>query len=128
MKKELKTHGEVVALVDSLENKDLVIDAVKMPDGTYVVQWMPVKHYISLDGKKYPDEVWITKDNEMLNVQDIELEHLRNILRMTIRKNRETLEMFYQLKEAILSGDGESWSSEDPEHSWGNQDANPTLH
>jgi hypothetical protein len=91
MKQTLKTFEEVQALIDGLmEEKKYAIDIQELGDNAgYIVNWQETKMYTAMDGKEYPDEFWITKDNDMLLVQDISPEHCRNILRLLLRNNRE---------------------------------------
>jgi hypothetical protein len=89
MKKVIQTEEELRAFVDPLiaEGK-YIFDIYKGANG-FVVQWQEHKTYTAHDGKVFPDEVWITETGEMKQIQDIEPEHCRNIIRMILRKDRE---------------------------------------
>lgn len=102
MQKEFTSLKEAESFVEDLisENK-YVIDIQTHPDDKWVIQWQEHKTYVSLDGIEYPDEVWITKDNQLLQVQDIEPEHCRNILRMLLRQSREVNESLSVLENHI---------------------------
>jgi hypothetical protein len=91
MKQELKTIEEAQALVDSLYKEGKYIIEVQQlaGDAGYAVQWQEHKFYKAFDGKEWPDEVWRTEDGRLLQIQDIEPEHCRNILRMILRQDRE---------------------------------------
>jgi len=92
MKQAAKTIDELKSIVDPLiaENDKYVIEIQELPDNKgFTVHWQEQKTYTALDGKEYPDEAWITKEGEMLQVQDIPLPHLQNILRMILRNSRE---------------------------------------
>lgn len=91
MKQEFKTYEELEAFVNPmLAEEKYVMDIRPLPDGAgYSVQWQEHKTYTAFDGKVFPDEVWITEDDRMLLIQDIEPEHCRNIIRMMLRQERQ---------------------------------------
>ena len=91
MRKELKTIEEAQAFVDALYKEEkYIIEVLQLTgDAGYAIQWQEHKSYTSLDGKEWPDEVWRTEDGRLLQIQDIEPEHCRNILRMMLRQERE---------------------------------------
>lgn len=103
MKQVLNTYTEVVALVDSLakENKWYVDVTGNDIDG-YTVQWIERKTYVAQDGRTYQDEVWITEAGELLCIQDVSADHVRNILRMIIRRERELTAATQELIETLL--------------------------
>ena len=37
------------------------------------------------------DEVWVTHDGQRIEVQDLDLKHAHNILRMLLREQRQTM-------------------------------------
>ncbi len=90
MKKVFNSTEEVEAFVNSLIAEQKYVIDVKNPTDTegYVVQWLESKNYTSIDGKEYPDEVWMTQDERFFLIQDLEPEHCRNILRMILRQER----------------------------------------
>ena len=87
MKKELSTAEEAENFAETLSETEFAIDMYKSETG-FVVQWVERKMYSTFDGKEYPDEAWVTKENQLLLIQDISPEHCRNILRMIIRNER----------------------------------------
>lgn len=90
MRKECNTIEEAQALVDSLyAEAKYIIEAQQLASGGFAIQWQEHKSYTAIDGKVWPDEVWRTKDGRLLQIQDIEPEHCRNILRMLMRQDRE---------------------------------------
>jgi len=89
MKKEIGNEEELREfLIPLISEGKYVFDISKCANG-FIVQWQEQKTYTAHDGKVFPDEVWITEVGEMKQIQDIEAEHCRNIIRMMIRKNRE---------------------------------------
>jgi len=98
MRKECVTIEEAQALTESLhDEKKYIIEVLQLAAGGYAVQWQEHKMYTSLDGKSWPDEVWRTEDGRILQIQDIEPEHCRNILRMILRQEREAEEHLKEL-------------------------------
>lgn len=90
MKKEVKSIEEAGLLVESLYRESkYIIDAKTLPTGSIEISWQEHKTYKALDGKEWPDEVWRTEDGRVLQIQDIDPEHCRNILRMILRQERE---------------------------------------
>ena len=77
-----------------------VIDVVTKADGTFCVNWVAIKKYVA-DGVEYDDEVWTTQDGRMINCQDLEQEHAKNIIRMTLRNERKYREQDQALAEAL---------------------------
>lgn len=103
--KTFNTAEEANEFIVEMSKKDVSIDAYQGKDKRYTVSWVENKTYISRDGKEFTDEVWITIDNEMIHVQDLEAEHARNIIRMMLRNRRESMikakEMVSQLETAL---------------------------
>lgn len=88
------TIEEAQEFFDSLfkENKFL-INVQKLPAGEgYECQWIEQKSYTAVDGKVFPDEVWITQEGDMKLVQELDPEHCRNILRLILRQERKLIE------------------------------------
>jgi hypothetical protein len=116
MKKTVLTYEEMQAVVEPLvDSKLYVIDVQELEDNAgYTIQWLEHKTYVAYDGETYPDEVWLTEDNRLLLVQDIDPAHCRNILRMILRHDRESLtsemsdisEHLSILKDALQGVDG----------------------
>ena len=103
MEKEFETIDEVEQFVKPLmDEKKYVIDVIQRSDLKFVVQWQIHKTYVAQDGKVFYDEVWITKDGEMKQIQDIEPEHCRNILRMLLRQEREAEERLGEITEQLI--------------------------
>ena len=109
MKKDFATIDEAEAFVIPLyEEKKYVIDIRTLPEGQgYSVQWQEHKMYTAQDGKEYHDEVWVTQDGKLIQVQDLEEAHCRNILRMLLRQEREAIRRMNELAEQILGQLGE---------------------
>jgi len=91
MRKELKTIEEAQSFVDALYKEEkYIIEVLQLAgDAGYAIQWQEHKSYTAYDGKVWPDEVWRTEDGRLLQIQDIDPEHCRNILRMMLRQERE---------------------------------------
>ncbi len=99
MKKIIKTSGEVETFVNSLlTEQKFVIDVKELDPGEgFAVQWIEHKLYTAHDGKEYPDEVWMTRDERFFLVQDLEPEHCRNILRMILLQDRLETDVIKEL-------------------------------
>ncbi len=104
-KKEFATIDEVKEFVNPMvDEKKWVIDVrQKGKEGPFLVQWCEHKMYTTLDGKEFHDEVWRKEDGTIMLVQDIELEHARNIIRMILRQDREAEEAGAMLREKIAA-------------------------
>jgi len=89
-------------LTDKAAEKKYVISMRVMASGEYVVEWQEHKDYVDHNGVTHPDEVWITEDQRMILVQDLEPEHARNILRMILRQEREVRDRMEQLMTHII--------------------------
>lgn len=90
MKAEFDTIEQASAFVQPLiDEKKYVISAVKTKEGKIIVSWEEQKKYTAQDGKEYTDEVWMTEDGRMIQIQDLEPEHAKNIIRMMLRQERE---------------------------------------
>lgn len=73
----------------ALFNNGFVVDAMTNADQTISVNWIMPKKFINvMDNVEYTDEVWIKEDGTMINCQDLDLEHARNIIRMIMRNDR----------------------------------------
>lgn len=57
--------------------------------------------YTDINGNVWPEETWITQDNRKILVKDLEVDHLKNIVRMIIRNDRTQLEQYTQMLEAL---------------------------
>lgn len=104
MRKEIFSTEETESFVNQLfDEKKYVINVQPLPDNNgYLVQWQEHKTYKAYDGKEFPDEAWLTEDNRMLLIQDIEPEHCRNILRMMLRQEREAKIAMEQLSNHLV--------------------------
>lgn len=90
MRKEIDTIEEAQSFVDALYKEEkYIIEVLQLAAGGYAIQWQEHKSYTAYDGKVWPDEVWRTEDGRLLQIQDIDPEHCRNILRMMLRQERE---------------------------------------
>jgi hypothetical protein len=102
-KKICSTAEEAKEMLTNLTKEGKFVTVIPAPDGvSYQVQWMDDKTYIAQDGKVYPDEVWITKDGEMLFIQDLSEEHAKNIIRMIMRQERAMIIEEEKLRNKIL--------------------------
>ena len=92
MKKEIVDVLEAQDFVNSLlEHGKYVVDVQEKKDnGGYLIQWQEHKTYKAHDGREFRDEIWLTQDGRLFQVQDLSEEHCRNILRMILRQDRET--------------------------------------
>lgn len=108
---------DALAFVKSIQDKNYVT-GVQNQDGSATVSWVPVKNYVAVDGKEYPDEAWITQKGEMFLIADLTEAHAKNILRMIIRRDREYEASVQAAASKIvesLSGTDESEWINDPE-------------
>lgn len=133
MRKEVKTIEEAETLVESLHNESkYIIEVLTLPEDIgYAVQWQEHKNYTSLDGKEWPDEVWRTENGCLLQIQDIEPEHCRNILRMILRQNREAESHLKDLSNVLLEAIADLTNdSVDPNNKalLSDSDDKPTIH
>lgn len=89
MKKELDSAEEALVFIAELitEQKWLILPAIE-EDGKFVVEYIEQKMYTAIDGKEYPDELWITKEGVPLFIQEMSEAHVRNTLRMILRNQR----------------------------------------
>ena len=104
MRKELKSVEDTETFVNGLlKEQKYVIDVQELPaEAGWIVQWREHKTYKAFDGKEFPDEVWLTEDNRLFLVQDLEPEHCRNILRMMLRQEREAKASLEQLSSHLV--------------------------
>jgi len=110
MKKEVQTFEEAEAVVNPLlAEKKWAVSVSQQLDGSFVIQWVEHKKYTAQDGKEFYDEVWTTREGEMKLIQDLEPEHARNIIRMILRKDRESAEklnsLFKMMTEEFMDDD-----------------------
>lgn len=123
MQKTFKTEAEVDTFVNPMLDEDrFIIEIDDLVDGSYLVKWQEHKTYVAVDGIEYPDEIWVTKDDQLLQIQDIEPEHCRNILRMILRNGRESGGMLGQ------SASSENTADIDQDEFYNIQPISPTLH
>lgn len=103
MKKIFQTPEEAASFILNMpDHNKYAFDFYRDLDGNVVLQWIEYKQYTAVDGKVFNDEIWITEDNQMHCVQDLEPEHCRNIIRMMIRNSRESERQFRELIEGAL--------------------------
>jgi len=104
MRKEIGTIEEAQTFVDALYKEEkYIIEVLQLAVGGYAVQWQEHKSYTAYDGKVWPDEVWRTEDGRLLQIQDIDPEHCRNILRMMLRQEREAASRLQALMDAVTA-------------------------
>lgn len=104
MKQDFKNKEELMVFAQPLiDEKRYVMSALPNEDGSFTLQWMEHKHYTAQDGKTFPDEVWTTKEGEMLLIQDLSPEHARNIIRLLLRNEREKQAMMEEILDKVMS-------------------------
>jgi len=98
IKKEFTSEKEVEEFIKDFQgNKEYIVDVFCPSENKFIVQIQTQKFYNAWDdGKSYPDEVWFTEEGDMIQIQDLTGEHMRNIIRRKIREER-------QMREAIAS-------------------------
>lgn len=111
-KKIFKTVVELKNFInDFSESEKYIFDIQELKDNQgFLLQWQVQKYYTDFHGVVRPEEGWITADGDFLQIQDISEEHLKNILRMIIRTNREYAakfekEMYDEYQELLNSND-----------------------
>lgn len=115
MKKELDSAEEALVFIAGLieEKKWLIIPAVEK-DGKFIVEWLEHKTYTSIDGKEYPDELWVTREGVPMLVQDMSEGHVRNTLRMLLRNQRMVSQGLANLEKLFGALDADS-DDEEPQ-------------
>jgi hypothetical protein len=98
--KDFTDPDEAIEFVKSLQEHNTV-DVAKTVDGTFRINWVENKTYVTHDGKEFVDEVWTKEDGTMIACQDLELSHAKNIIRMILRQDRERRTMEAQLHDQI---------------------------
>lgn len=88
------TPDEAIAFATELQNKGFIVNAHQLSNGTSIVRWIPKQKYIDHDGVERDEEVWVTRDNGLINVADLSPEHARNIIRMILRQDREAQQAY----------------------------------
>lgn len=79
------------------ENK-WAITVLQGENGKFLIKWIEHKFYTDQSGVQQYDELWISKDGNLTLVQDLNLEHAHNIIRMFLKEERlakETLNTMY---------------------------------
>lgn len=79
---------EALERLKVLSEGDNTIEVCKTDDGLYQISWLANVKYTSFTGEEHTDEVWTKEDGTMMAVQDIELAHAQNIIRMMLRNER----------------------------------------
>ena len=87
--------------IDELNKGNVVIDAIALDGNRWKICWVENKKYTAVDGKVFDDEVWVTQDGTMIVVQDLELGHAHNIIRMMIREQRAQSELLKSIQDAF---------------------------
>jgi hypothetical protein len=89
MKAEFDTMEEAEAFIaPMLEENKYAISAIMTKEGKVLIQWEVQKKYIAQDGQEFTDEIWMTKEGNLIHIQDLEPEHAKNIIRMMLRNER----------------------------------------
>lgn len=91
MTKNIADYQEMKSFVEELLNSKKYYCAVDQVSDGYQVKWIEIKNYVSQDGQEFPDEVWETKEGELVLIQDISEDHAKNIIRMIIRNQRNMM-------------------------------------
>jgi hypothetical protein len=110
---------------DSQDQTKYIFDISQISEDQYQLQWQEQKFYTAHDGKTFPDEVWFTKENEMIQIQDLSEAHAKNILRMMIRQRRAAQEF---LKATLPEMFSESADDGEDNLDNSNKDSTITLH
>jgi len=82
-----------------------VFDIDRTGENEFTIQWQEQKYYTAQDGQTFPDEVWYTKEGQLIQIQDLSEAHAKNILRLIIRQRRAVEGL---LKSAISQAAAES--------------------
>ncbi len=90
--KDMVLEEEALALAKSLTEDDNTVEIAKTTNGSFRITWIKNKKYTSWTGHEHTDEVWTTENGTMLAIQDIGLDHARNIIRMMLRNNRKFMQ------------------------------------
>ncbi len=108
MKKEFSNYDDLAVFAQALvDEKKWAIATMELENGAgYAIQWIEHKYFKTHDDKEFPDEIWTTKEGQMMCVQDLEPEHARNVLRMLLRQDREKSAMMQQIMETIQAEGG----------------------
>ena len=88
-------------LATQLTEADNTVDFAKTPDGLYHVNWIKNKKFISYTGDEHTDEVWTKADGTMIAIQDLDLPHAKNIIRMMLRNERKREELTTDMINAL---------------------------
>lgn len=117
MQKDFDNYADAEEFVRKLFAEDKwAIAAQPGPDGEKCsVHWIERKTYVSHTGETHPDEVWVTIDNKMILVQDLEAEHARNIIRMMLRQERQAKASMAALADLIEATMGDDLGLSDIE-------------
>jgi hypothetical protein len=89
MKKTFKTNQEAADFFNGIDSDKFAACFIPDPNkdgGT--LEWVERKAYTE-NGQEKLDEVWLRQNGEMVQVQDLSVEHARNIIRMILRNQRE---------------------------------------
>lgn len=124
------SESEAQEFLENLAEEGRYVAMAQPVGNQFEVQWIEQKNYTAIDGKEFPDEVWVTKEGEMKLIQDLEAEHARNVIRMLIRRQREISEIVHQAMDDLASG-AISLSEEDSPYDDrfdSYSDIKPTLH
>lgn len=112
MKQEFDTIEEAQEVAEPLiadGNYNVLVGMLRT--GKFEVQWERQKTYVAMDGKEYSDEIWVTQSGEIKSIQDMEPEHVRNVLRMMIRNQRmveKMMESMGQMDEDMFDDSDET--------------------
>jgi hypothetical protein len=108
-------YPDVVSFIeDKVDDPTIALNISQQADMTYKVEVQPRKQYLDQSNNTCLDEVWITRDGEMLQVQDLSEAHVKNILRMILKTEREArmryVEQLAEQLQAAFNDDDEDLS------------------
>lgn len=106
-KKEFTDYEELRKFVEPMiaEQKWAIDVRQNTKTGMYMACWIEHKNVDRGDESKEPDEIWTTRDGEMLCVQDMTDTHVRDVLRMLLRNEREARAMLEAAARKMLETD-----------------------
>jgi hypothetical protein len=112
MKKIINGMEELNTFLEPLLKGEYVVGAKEIAPNQFEVQWEDRKKYIAHDGSEQLEEVWVTLDQRMIQIQDLTEAHAKNILRMILRQRRDTERAMAQLEQMFQAmGSAEDFGS-----------------
>jgi hypothetical protein len=104
-KKEFTEYDELRKFVEPLiaEQKWAIDVRQNTTTGIYMALWIEHKSVEREGGTKEPDEIWTTRTGDMICVQDMSETHVRDVLRMLLRNEREQRAMIDNLAQQMAA-------------------------